>query len=440
MQRNVIILVMLAAAGMAAFFLISRGSDAEPVYLTAPVERGKLVTSVTATGTLKAVVTVKVSSQLSGQVAELHADFNDRVTKGQPLAQLDQSILAAKVREAKAALQVAQAQLLFRTAAVEKAEADLANARAGRTVVDKRTTGLVARLEETRRDFTRKERLAAKGAISKRDVERSRAEYLAAQSALNAEQAQRTVEGASIQSAQAALRMAGAEVANLRAEVSQRKARLEQAEIELARTVIRSPIDGVVIGRNVDRGQTVAVSLEAPTLFEIAQDLSRMELHAKVDEADIGRIRAGPKARFTVDSFRDRTFEGTVVQIRKAPKLEKNVVTYTVVISAENPDLVLLPGMTAVVRITVEETDNVLKLPNAALRFQPEDRETQKGATVVWVKGLAGEPRPITVRTGASDGTATELVKGSLKKGDEVIVGRAPAPRNTGLFGLRLGF
>ena len=440
LKRSVITTVTIVGIIVIAAFTVSFRSSPAERYLTAPIKRGKVVKAINATGTLKALLSVKVSSQLSGQVVELHADFNDRVTKGQPLAQLDQSILAAKVREAKAALDVAEAQVHIRQAGVEKAEANLANSTAGRTVVDRRTTGLAARLEETRRDLLRKERLAAKGTISQRDVDRAKSAYLAAVSALNAEKAQVVVEGASIRSAKAALRISQAGLANARAIVRQRKAALEQAEIELSRTVIRSPIDGIVIGRNVERGQTVAASLDAPTLFEITQDLRRMELHAKVDEADIGRIRVGPRAQFTVDSFRDHTFEGRVIQVRKTPEMTKNVVTYTVVIASDNSDLLLLPGMTADVRIVVEETGTILRIPNAALRFRPANKEIPKDGAVVWVVGSGGVPQPVPIRTGARDGEATELVEGALKQGDAVVVGRAPARVKTGLFGIRLGF
>ena len=441
MKRALIVVVLLGLVAAAIVALGPGRAGGGASYLTAPVERGDIVTTVTATGTLKALVTVEVSSQLSGQIAELYADFNDDVAKDQPIAELDQAIFAARVREATAALEVAQAQVLIEQAAVDKAEADLANVRAARAVVDERMAGIGVRVEETRRDLDRKEALAEKGTISESEVDRARAEYLAAAAELSAEKAEALVADAAILSAEAALRMARAEVANAGAVVKQKQAALEQAEVELARTVIRSPIDGVVIGRDVDRGQTVAASLEAPKLFEIAQDQRRMELHAKVDEADIGRIRVGPAASFTVDSFPDRDFQGTVVQIRKAPEVVENVVTYTVVVSAENPDLVLLPGMTAIVRIVVDETRGVLKLPNAALRFRPGGAEAEDGAaTVVWVKGPGGEPAPVAVQTGATDGRATELVEGALGEGVAVIVGSAPVRDEPTVLGLKLGF
>ena len=219
--------------------------------------------------------------------------------------------------------------------------------------------------------------------------------------------------------------------------------------VELDRTVIRSPIDGVVIGRKVDRA-TVAASLQAPTLFTIAQDLREMDVHARVDEADIGRIRVGQKAAFRVDAFAGQQFVGHVTQIRRAPEIEKNVVTYTVVLAAPNPQQLLLPGMTAVVDIVVDESDDALKLPNAALRFQPPEHTGSRSnaapkqnsglATTIWVLGDDNEPTPHSVRLGVRNATVTAVVGGELHEGQKVVVGTAAADQNSGPFGFRLGF
>jgi HlyD family secretion protein len=195
--------------------------------------------------------------------------------------------------------------------------------------------------------------------------------------------------------------------------------------------MISAPIDGVVIGRNVDRGQTVAASLEAPTLFTLARDLREMEVHANIDEADIGRISLGQEATFTVDAYPDRTFWGAVTEIRKAPQLIQNVVTYTVVLSTQNPDLALLPGMTALVHVVVDEARNVLKVPNAALRFQPSDLIDAAvigagEAAVIWIAGERGVPVPVQVALGRSNESATEIISDSLRAGQQVIVGTAP--------------
>jgi HlyD family secretion protein len=205
----------------------------------------------------------------------------------------------------------------------------------------------------------------------------------------------------------------------------------------------------VVIGRDVDRGQTVAASLEAPTLFTIAQDLSRMEVHAKVDEADIGQIRVGQRASFTVDAHPGRIFSGTVEQIRKAPEVVENVVTYTVVLSTRNADLVLLPGMTAIIQVVVAEVEDVLTVPNAAVRFRPlqsaavrpvADAAAATGSAngspaVIWLLGVGDRPHPVQVALGRSNESATEIVEGSLRAGQEVIVGTAAAPQDDPWFG-----
>jgi HlyD family secretion protein len=236
--------------------------------------------------------------------------------------------------------------------------------------------------------------------------------------------------------AELARQMAASNLELSEAQVRQQAATLEQARIALERTVIRSPIDGIVISRDVDPGQTVAATLEAPTLFTIAHDLGRMQVHARVDEADIGRIKEGQRAIFTVDAHPGRTFNGTVSEIRKAPLLVENVITYTVVLEAENPDLVLLPGMTAVLQVIVEDVTNVLKIPNAALRFTPTEAVRGNSASAaigpqagsaatVWTVGEGGQPVPVEIELGQSDDKATEVVHGALEAGQHVIVGTA---------------
>jgi HlyD family secretion protein len=226
---------------------------------------------------------------------------------------------------------------------------------------------------------------------------------------------------------------------------------LDEAQVELARTTIRAPIDGVVIGRDVDLGQTVAASLEAPTLFTIAQDLRRMEVHASIDEADIGRVRRDQHVTFTVDAYPQRSFEGSVVQIRKAPQVIQNVVVYTVVISAENPDLLLLPGMTATVTVQVSQVADTLRVPNAALRFEPPEGarvgepRVQPGELsdglpgFVWVLD-GGMPVQVPIRVGAAERTASQVIAGTLSEADQVIVGYSIPDRGSNRFGLRLGF
>lgn len=228
------------------------------------------------------------------------------------------------------------------------------------------------------------------------------------------------------------------------------EAALQQTEVDFERTVIRAPIDGVIIKRDVNPGQTVAVTLEAKTLFKIAQDLREMEVRGKIDEADVGRLQVGQTVRFTVDAYPERIFAGRVLQIRKSPEVTQNVVTYTAVISAPNPDLLLLPGMTAVLRIAVSDTGETLKIPNQALRFRPSGSEhlvgksaasgNGHGTVTVWAIGNDGAPVAVNVVLGTSDENSTQALSGALHEGQPLIVGVATPQSRAGIFGLRLGF
>jgi HlyD family secretion protein len=449
-KRTLFLLLLLALATF--LYLASGAQESRISYRTAPIERGRLVTTTTSTGTIEAVVTVEVGSQLSGQVAELFVDFNDEVKKGQAIAQLDQQSFKAEVREASAALAIAQAGVRMQEAAVKRARSNLARAETKRKVLQARTENARIALEKAERDLARADGLRRKGAVAVSVLEDAQTERDKIAVDHRSAEAEQAVHEQEIAIARADLLEAEAALANARGVVSQKQAVLEQAEVRLERTVIRSPIDGVVIGRNIDRGQTVAASLEAPTLFTIAQDLRQMEVHAKIDEADIGRIRVGQRAIFTVDSYPRRTFSGEVTQIRKAPQAVKNVVVYTVLIATENPDLALLPGMTAVARIVIDEVSDVLKVPNAALRYKPPDEVAEaapardddtalKGIpATVWVKRVDGSVAPVRIGTGAADATATELVSGPLTEGEAVVVGHRSTGGGRTLFGLRLGF
>ena len=296
--------IVLAVVVAGALVWKSRaGSDEK--YRTQPAERGDIEVTVSATGTIQPVEKVEVGSQVSGTIAWLGADFNDRVKKGQVLAQLDPA--------------------LFRTA-VQQAEANRARA--------------VAAAAEAERTYTRAKELAARNVIAQVELDAAEATY-----------------------------------DQRKAEVRQASASLSNAVVNLRNATITSPIDGVVIARAVDRGQTVASAMSAPRLFQIAGDLTRMQVETKIDEADIGRVQPGLTASFTVDAFPDDTFQGTVRQVRLEPLAEQNVVTYTTVIDVPNPDLKLKPGMTANVTIKIEEKDDVLRVPNAALRFRPTDEK-----------------------------------------------------------------
>jgi HlyD family secretion protein len=441
-------LAVVLVAGLT--FGVFRTGAPEARYLTAPVERGNLTTTLAATGTLSAVTTVQVGSQLSGQIAELLVDFNDKVTKGQPIARLDSDVYAAAVREAEAALDVAEASVATSRAALEKARADLSSARVGRVVAAARTESARAEAEDARRDFERKRALAGGATLAQAAADHAAAVYQSAAARLRAAEAEQAIQDWTVFAAAAGLKMAEAELQHAEAAVRQQAAVLEQAQVDLARTVIRAPIDGEIIGRDVDRGQTVAASLEAPTLFTIARDLRQMEVHAAIDEADIGQVRLGQQAAFTVDAYPERVFAGTVTEIRKAPQVVENVVTYTVVLDAQNADLALLPGMTAVLQIEVERVEDVLKVPNAALRFRPAepaagiaaqaaDAPAHAGTATVWVPGGDGSLAPLQVTLGRSDTIATELVTGPLRAGQSVIVGTAAPADDSSLFGLRWG-
>jgi HlyD family secretion protein len=423
-------------------------------YRTAPVERGDLEITVNASGTIKPVKTVDVSSQLSGQISELLVDFNDEVREGQPIARLDSRSFAARVRGAKSAVEVAQIGVKTKQAAIKVAEADLENAQSSRFVLDAQVESVEATNTQAKQDLERKTSLFARQTISEAQIEQARATDLSAAAAVRAKQAERAVNDTLVLRAEANLQLAKEDLKDAIATVDGKKALLNEALIELERTTIQSPINGVVVGRNVDLGQTVAASLEAPKLFVIAQDLRQMEVHAKVDEADIGRIQRGQSVRFTVESYPGRAFSGTVVQIRKSPEVVQNVVTYTVVISAENLDLTLLPGMTAFATIIVQSSSGILRLPNAALRFTPpldgtglsKDETGVEGeggggaSSVVWTLQDTPKPVPVRIHVGDSDGTSTEVISGNLTSGQRVIVGTIVPPKQWSFLGLRSGF
>jgi HlyD family secretion protein len=369
-------------------------SDQAAPYRTAQVEKGRLVATVSASGTLNAVTTVQVGSQVSGQLKEVLADFNSEVKAGQIIARLDPQTFEYRVNQAQADLDAARANALVQQAQVAQVRVNL---------------------QEAQRVAERNTDLVNKNFISSAELERTRATAQALEAQLNSAQAQ---------------------VVNAQALVRQREAALAQARVELERTVIRAPVSGVVVKRSVEPGQTVAASLQAPELFIIARDLRDMQVEVAVDEADIGRIKAGQRVNFSVDAYAGRRFSGEVRQIRKAAQSAQNVVTYTVIVSAPNEDLSLLPGMTANVRVVTDVREQVLKVPNAALRFRPADAEPApriRGggrdaatATQVYSLNSDGKPQAISLKIGISDGSFTEVLSGELQQGLALIVGLAP--------------
>ena len=395
----------------AAAFFFWRGGTAEVRYVTAPVTRGDVLDVVGATGTLQAVTTVQVGSQVSGTIQSLYADFNSQVRKGDVLARLDPSLLQARLGQVQAALVSAQAN-------VERSRATL---------------------EDARQKLARAQTLSREGLLPQSDLETAHATHAEAAAQLKASQAA----------------------------VTQAAANVRQAQVDMTHTVIATPIDGVVVARNVDVGQTVAASLQAPVLFVIANDLSRLQVSASIDEADVGRVRAGQEATFRVDSFPNEVFTGTVEQVRLQPITLQNVVTYTTIIGVDNPGQRLMPGMTATVSVIVDRRDDVLRVPASALRFRPEGFEDTAGAgggggerrrrpssspsagapsspepsgapgrgermggrggaraALVFVLDEKGAPQPVRVRQGITDGQFVEIRDG-VSEGQAVITGTA---------------
>jgi len=409
----------------------------------APIQRGSFEQTTTVTGMLRPVETVEVGSQLSGQIANLYVDFNDKVKVGDPLAQIDPRTFQAKVDEARAALNTALANIHVEQAKLDRAQTDLKNARANKAVLDAKLESAHALKALAERNVERKLTLrshdvgpatavddAQTDLVTKLAVERE-AETLVSVNTI-------TVEGAA-----ADVRRLEAELEQAKAVVPEKEAMLRAAEADLDRTIIRSPMDGVIVGRFVNKGQTLAVGLDAKTAFDVAHNLEDMEIYARVDETDIGRIVPGQRAHFTVDAFPDRQFEAFVRQIRKSPQVSQNVVTYTVVLATANPDGILLPGMTALVRIVTDQEDNVLKVPVAALRFRPAGSPRVAGATSsdqsVWVHSGGDELRQVPVTVGPASADQVVLKAGALSEGDQVAVGQAIRASGRELFGIRFG-
>jgi HlyD family secretion protein len=386
-MKKILLLVALALilAGIATFAYLKR--TPEITYKTARIERGTIVSTVAATGNLSAVTTVQVGTQVSGTIQKLYVDYNSRVKKGQPIAEIDPSLFRAAVEQS--------------TGNYLSAEANLQKAR--------------VTLDDAARTMKRNNKLLADGIISQGDFDAAETAW---------------------QSAKAVLKAAEGTLAQTRGS-------LMQSRTNLNYSIIRSPVDGVIISRAIDVGQTVAASFQTPTLFTIAKDLTKMQIEVSVDEADISRIKMDQNASFTVDSYPEQSFQGKVVQIRSAPVITQNVVTYVVVVNVDNSDLKLKPGMTANVSVEVARKDDVLKLPPSALRFKPKSK-----AEVPKEKRQAGAPREggnkpggrkggngqqvyvlkenkpvaVPIKTGIANNSSIELVEGALKEGDEVVV------------------
>jgi HlyD family secretion protein len=480
------------------------GTDsATAQYLTARVDRGNLRNTVTATGALQAVTTVQVGSQASGTISALYADFNSVVKKGQVVAQLDPAQAKAQVDQARANVQQARASLAQAKAAVTNSRAGITDAQArsqaARSTVQNNQAGVsaaeanVAVLKAQQDDalslLKQQESLLKAGVIAQRDYDVAVTAYKTAEARYNQAVAQLNQSKLSEQSSasagiaqsqavveqsQAQLQQTQAQVQQAAAQVQQAEAALSLAEVNLSHTTITSPIDGVVVSRDVNVGQTVAASLSAPTLFTIANDLTQMQVIANIDQADIGLVEQAKAVKFSVDAFPGKEFDGKIQEMRLNPVNVQNVVTYNVVINVDNPEQTLKPGMTANLTITIDERNNVLKVPNSALRFRPQNTERQNAGSgnnaggqgqggqgqrggrqrqqqgdnaagnnggdsnfapasapvlpgqtrVVWVLGQDGKPQARRIKVGLSDGASTEVVEGNLNEGEMVITGQ----------------
>ena len=442
---------LLVAAGA---YLLLRPAGDRPAYRTAPVERGEIVATTVATGTLNPVITVQVGSQISGMVQHLYADFNSAVKRGQLIARIDPELFEARASQARATLESARAAVLNQQANRERATADVENARAALEGAKANVARQRVALLDAEIKLRSRTNLFREGGISQEERDSAQAAFDSAGAQLDAAAAQERAAGSTLRAAGATFQVAEAQLKAAAANVAQQEAALRQAEVDLSHTFIRAPVDGVVISRSVDVGQTVAASLQAPTLFLIAQDLTRMQVNTSVDEADIGQIKSGLPARFTVDAYPGQPFEGTVTQVRSAPNVQQNVVTYDVIIEVANPGLRLKPGMTASVQIRIARKADALKVPAAALRFRPaggganaaapgpdgRPERAGRGGTSeakVWVLEN-GVPKPVPVTLGLSDGNYTEVAGGELREGQPVLVGTGarevrPSPRRRSL-------
>jgi HlyD family secretion protein len=422
---------LIAVIGLVAAFGLNRGGQVQ--HFTAKVERGEINDVVEATGTINAVITVQVGSQVSGTIAKLNVDFNSRVHKGDIVALIDPALFQGALLQATADLENAKANLAAAKANLEKSRAASVQAKA---------------------DYSRTTALSKEGVMSEQQLDLARANFDSANAAVNG---------------------AVANVTQAEAQVTQKAAAVTVAQTNLNYTVIRSPIDGTVVARNVDVGQTVAASLQAPTIFTIAQDLKKMWVYAKTDESDVGNIKVGKPVSFKVDAFPKDTFRGVVAQVRMNATMVQSVVTYDTIIEFANPDLKLFPGMTAYVTIPVDTVQNVVKVPNTALRYKPPmtpeqilavyqqygidvgeskapegtnvatavhappggssaPRAAKADGAVVWKLHPDNTLEPVKISIGITDHAYTEVravLKGELKPEDDVVI-RSVAPKTQG--------
>jgi len=422
------------AASIAIVAVIYSRNQRSPQYVTARVDRGDIDSTVTTTGNLNAVITVQVGSQVSGNIIALHADFNTKVKKGQLVAEIDPAPFKASLEQAKATLNAAKAAVVSAQASLAKSRSDLASAEAN--VVSQKANLVKAQsnVNFTRVANDRRKDLVKTGSTSQEDADTAQANYEQALAGVDAAQAAIDAAVAAAESARKAVEVARDQLDQAVAVAAEDQASLAQAQLNLDHTRILAPVDGTVESRSMDVGQTVAASFQAPVIFLIAQDLTKMQVDTNVDESDVGPIRLDQPASFTVDAYAGETFRGKVRQIRLAPINVQNVITYDVVIEVSNPDLKLFPGMTANVTILTGHVSNVLRIPKAALRFHPSKQPSpQRGPTqTIYLLNRLGEPEAIQVRTGVSDANRVEAAGGNLAEGQQVITGMAAKPGVSG--------
>lgn len=403
---------ILCLVGVIAWLWLGNRSAVR--YRTTTVDRGDVNVTVSATGNPNAVVTVQVGSQVSGNILALFADFNTRVTKGELIARIDPAPFQTKVNQAKASLDAARAAVANSQAVVQQALAGIQAATSSLAAAQANLVKAAAIVEDAKVKVDRRVIMVGQGADSKEDLETAETTYKTTAADQSALLAQQQASEDSVKVAQAQLTVARSLVAANEAQVKQFTAALQAAQIDLDHTNIKAPVDGVVVSRNVDVGQTVAASLAAPTLFLIAQDLTKMQVDTNVSEADVGRVRVSQPATFTVDAYPGRTFAGAVTSIREAPINVQNVITYDAVIGVSNSDLKLFPGMTANVKILVTERSNVLKVPNAALRYHPASEPPAARGTTGVGKGITPE-KAVWILDG--NGTPQRVVVGAEEPG-----------------------
>ncbi|MGE3992006.1 efflux RND transporter periplasmic adaptor subunit [Pseudorhodoplanes sp.] len=415
MRKLPVLVLFLAATGAAALYFVPgwNGAPAEGSYRTAKADRGEIVASVSATGTINPTTTVIVGSQLSGQVVEILADYNSEVKAGQVVARLNQDHIRARLDAARADLAQMRAQKLVTEGQIEKVKAETEKAKAAQADMEAQVSRNDALLADNDRIYKRQNDLRSRGFAAEAAVDTARANRDAQEAALASARAQVNSAKANILGLAADLQVAQANLAAVSAQIQQREAAVRQIEVDLSNSEIKSPVSGVVVQRNVELGATVAASLQAPILFLIADDLSRMEIAANIDETDVGRIKPGQRATFTVNAFPGRTFEGIVKQVRLGSQIVQNVVIYTTIISIENPRRELLPGMTANLRIETERRDNVVRIPNAALRWRPPSLADQPLTPVPSAASRA--PR----RAGGNSAEFVEAIRKEVKPSPE---------------------